>query len=151
MIRQCAVDSPAVRSLLTKLSEAYRLTYGASDVDPTDLDGALVAFDGRRPVGLIGWKRLSDTTAHLRRLYVVEDARGQRWASRLADAAIATARKEGHAELFYDVDQANEWCRSKGEEHSATPAPPFAPHADQSYVLQLSDRAATVDRHSDDT
>lgn len=128
MIRRCSPTAPPVLVLLDALSEHYRHVYGASDVTPTDLDIALVAFDsGGQPVAVIGWQMLDDCTAYLRRLYVVPAARGRHWGSRLVEAAFVQAAEDGYQSLLFDTDDQHEWVRRQGERRASTVVPPLRP------------------------
>jgi putative acetyltransferase len=59
--------------------------------------------DGDKLVGCVGFKRLDDTTAEVKRLYVQPAYRGQQWGYRLMEAVLGTTRQLGYQRLVLDT------------------------------------------------
>jgi GNAT superfamily N-acetyltransferase len=63
----------------------------------------IVAYDGERPVGCGGIKRLDENSCELKRLYVAPDARGRGLARRLVEALERAARDLGYTVVRLDT------------------------------------------------
>ncbi len=63
----------------------------------------LVVYDGERPVGCGGLKRLDDRTCEIKRMYVLPEYRGRGLAGRLLGALEARARELGFTRSRLDT------------------------------------------------
>ena len=59
--------------------------------------------DGDKIVGCVGFKRLDDTTAEVKRLYVQPAYRGQHWGYQLMQVVLGTTRQLGYQRLVLDT------------------------------------------------
>jgi GNAT superfamily N-acetyltransferase len=95
-------EDPEVTRLVEEVQHVYVTLYGGPDaaaVEPGEFDppGGLFLLgrlDGR-PVAMGGWRRLDDTTAEIKRMYVSPSARGQGLARRVLAELERTAAAAG--------------------------------------------------------
>jgi GNAT superfamily N-acetyltransferase len=62
-----------------------------------------LAWAGERPAGCVAFRRVSDTTCEVKRLYVSADFRGHGVGHRLLDWAVEEARKAGYSVMVADT------------------------------------------------
>jgi ribosomal protein S18 acetylase RimI-like enzyme len=67
----------------------------------------LLAAARRRPMGVVGLKRLADGVAEVKRLYVVPGARGSGLGKALLGRALDEARRRGYAYVRLDSHRAS--------------------------------------------
>lgn len=97
-------DAPAVRSLFREYVESLGIDLSFQDVaadlaDPLGVyELVLLARDG-----CVALRPIDAETAELKRLYVRPGARGHGLGRRLAEAAIAEARRRGYRRLLLDT------------------------------------------------
>lgn len=77
----------------------------AADPDAMSPPGGafLVAYDGERPVGCGGLKRLDQRSCEIKRMYVLPELRGRGLAGRLLTALEARARELGYSRARLDT------------------------------------------------
>lgn len=130
-------DAPAVRSLFREYVESLGIDLSFQDVDADLADPlgvyelVLLARDG-----CVALRRLDGETAELKRLYVRPATRGRGLGRRLAEAAVAEARKRGYRRLLLDtlpsMAEARDLYRSLGFTETAPYRP--SPIAGTSYL-----------------
>jgi GNAT superfamily N-acetyltransferase len=83
-LRQEPYDGPTVEALTARVQQEYVERYGGPDTGPVDPaqfaapHGCfLVGYLGLEPVAMGGIRRLDDTTVEIKRMYVVDHARGR--------------------------------------------------------------------------
>jgi ribosomal protein S18 acetylase RimI-like enzyme len=85
---------------------------------PGEYGTLILAREGGEAVGCVGVRRLAPGTAEIKRLYVRPGYRGRDCGRRLAEAAIAAARRSGCARVVLDtlpkMTQAQALYRSLG-------------------------------------
>ncbi|MGH8793555.1 MAG: GNAT family N-acetyltransferase [Stackebrandtia sp.] len=100
-------DSKVARSLNEALQDEYRKRY--DDVDRTPLaardftppgGGYFVAYDGDAAVGSGAWRSHGESDAEMKRLYVVEAARGRGVAREMVTFLEADAAARGRARMI---------------------------------------------------
>lgn len=109
-IRPVRYDHPDVVELTASVQRYYRSIYGSQDeahVDPDHFEppeGAFfVAYEGDVPIAMGGWRRLDphapgvvgERPVEIKRMYVIERARGRGIARRLLAQLEATAEQAG--------------------------------------------------------
>jgi putative acetyltransferase len=67
------------------------------------IDMSFQNFDEEMAQIDVGFKRLDDTTAEVKRLYVQPAYRGQQWGYRLMEAVLGTTRQLGYQRLVLDT------------------------------------------------
>ncbi|MEU9186622.1 GNAT family N-acetyltransferase [Streptomyces sp. NPDC048484] len=118
-IRRVAFDHPDAVKLNDQVQAEYAVRYGdEGDVTPLDpsmfrppLGLYLIAYDGLgRPVATGGWRTqdendegYSDGDAELKRMYVVDEARGNGLARRILAALEADARAAGRTRMVLET------------------------------------------------
>ncbi|MEW2402756.1 GNAT family N-acetyltransferase [Streptomyces sp. NPDC046862] len=118
-IRRVSFDHPDAVKLNDQVQAEYAVRYGdggdATPVDPLDFEpprGAyLIAYDALdRPVATGGWRAQdeneegnADGDAELKRMYVVEEARGQGLARRILAALEDDARAAGRIRMVLET------------------------------------------------
>lgn len=110
-IRHEPLAGPIARALVAALDAELSSTYpepGAThfrlDVEEIERGGAfLVVFADGKPVGCGAFRRLSPTTAELKRMYVARSSRGRGLGARLLEALEAEARKVGVTRLVLET------------------------------------------------
>ncbi|MCX4906244.1 GNAT family N-acetyltransferase [Streptomyces sp. NBC_00878] len=118
-IRRVAFDHPDAVKLNDQVQAEYAMRYG-DDGDVTPLDASmfapplglyLMAYDAQgRPVATGGWRSqdendegYSDGDAELKRMYVVEEARGNGLARRILAALEDDARAAGRTRMVLET------------------------------------------------
>ncbi|MDQ3893624.1 MAG: GNAT family N-acetyltransferase [Actinomycetota bacterium] len=102
-------DVEAVRSLLREYSDGLGLDlsfqgFAAELADPLRFyDVVLLAEGGGADDGCAALRRIDDRTCELKRLYVRPSVRGGGLGRRLAEAAIAEARRRRYARMLLDT------------------------------------------------
>ncbi|MFJ2264233.1 GNAT family N-acetyltransferase [Streptomyces sp. NPDC087844] len=118
-IRRVAFDHPDAVKLNDEVQGEYAVRYGdEGDVTPLDptmfeppLGLYLIAYDARdRPVATGGWRTqdendegYSDGDAELKRMFVIEEARGNGLARRILGALEADARAAGRTRMVLET------------------------------------------------
>ena len=113
VFRTEASDGPAGRELMDEFARDIAALYpgwhvgvgpSASPADLSAPQGAfLVGYRGSEPVACGAVKRLDDTTAEIKRMYVVPQARGHGVARRLLAALEDAARAIGYSLVRLDT------------------------------------------------
>jgi GNAT superfamily N-acetyltransferase len=111
-IRSLDPNDPAARELLAAYRRELVERFGSFDeagspAPPGELmapGGAfLVAYDGERPVGCGGVKRLTSGVGEIKRMYVAPEARGRGHARRLLEAIETAALRLGYERVRLDT------------------------------------------------
>ncbi|CAA9248135.1 MAG: Acetyltransferase, GNAT family [uncultured Corynebacteriales bacterium] len=96
------LDDPVVLGLVELLQAEYVVRYGGRDDAPIDAAEFapprglfLLATAGGEPVAMGGWRALGDGRAELKRMFVVEAARGRGYARTLLAELERTAAAAG--------------------------------------------------------
>lgn len=97
-------DGPAVRALIFKILDEYRLPVDphGTDADLEDIGTSYrqgrfwVIDDDGSVVGSCALYPVRDGVVELRKMYVDRRLRGQGWGRRLLETALAAAREDGH-------------------------------------------------------
>jgi GNAT superfamily N-acetyltransferase len=97
-------DAEAVRTLFLEYAAGLGIDlsfqgFEAEVADPFSVYDAVLLADG----GCAALRRVDDETCELKRLYVRESARGSGLGRRLAEAAIAEARRRGYRRMVLDT------------------------------------------------
>ncbi|GAA3191182.1 MULTISPECIES: GNAT family N-acetyltransferase [Streptomyces] len=116
-IRPVRYDHPDAVVLDALVQQEYVRRYGETDFTP--LDAAmfvpprgtyLLAYDGDRPVATGGWRTEEDTAkgyaagdAEIKRMFVIEEARGRGLARRILAALEADARAAGRTRMVLET------------------------------------------------
>lgn len=95
-------DSPDAQQLVERINAYYREIYGGFDRDPTEPKQFvppaglfLVGYVDGVPVACGGWRRRPNDTVEIKRMYVVESARGSGLARQLLAELERTASAAG--------------------------------------------------------
>jgi molybdopterin-guanine dinucleotide biosynthesis protein A/GNAT superfamily N-acetyltransferase len=95
------LDFQDVDAELTDLSSGFGGERGALFLAVADEAGSA------EPVGVVGVRMIDDGLAELKRMYLRPEGRGRGLGRRLAEHAIAAARRLGAARIVLDTDQAS--------------------------------------------
>ncbi len=96
-----SLDFQDVDAELTDLASGFGGDRGALFLAVTDETGSAA------PVGVVGVRLIGDGVAELKRMYLRPEGRGRGLGRRLAEHAIAAARRLGAARIVLDTDQAS--------------------------------------------
>jgi GNAT superfamily N-acetyltransferase len=96
------LDHTDVAGIVDAVQQLYTRLYGGGDEDADPAQFVppaglfLVSYEGDTPVGSGGWRRLAGAgTVEVKRMYVVEAARGKGYARRMLAELESTARAAG--------------------------------------------------------
>jgi putative acetyltransferase len=133
-----AVTDPAdledVRALLREYAASlpFALDFQDFDRELAELPGAYAPPHGAlllaRGAGCVGLRPIDETTGELKRLYVRPSARGTGLGRRLAEAAVAEARKLGYARLRLDTTPGMDAAQSLYERLGFREITPYRPN-----------------------
>jgi putative acetyltransferase len=70
---------------------------------PVGLNGVVVAYDDRTPVGCGAFKKYSDQAAEIKRMFVKAEARGKRIGAAILEELEAWAREENFTECVLET------------------------------------------------
>ncbi len=113
-VRPADPADPVSRKLVAAMEAEIEATYADDDgsihsvaADPEAMsppDGAfLVAYEGERPLGCGGLKRLDEDRCEIKRMYVLPELRGRGLAGRLLRALEGRARELGYSRVRLDT------------------------------------------------
>ena len=110
----------------------------AAEFEPPDGIFLLAQLDGES-VGCGGLARFDASTAEIRRMYVVPEARGRRIARAVLDALLDRARGAGYARVRLETGFAQQAAIRLYEQAGFTPIPCWGPYAtdERSICLEL--------------
>ncbi|MEO8634004.1 MAG: GNAT family N-acetyltransferase [Gemmatimonadales bacterium] len=138
-VHRCALSSPAAESLIAALNAELSGLYpepGATHfrLEPdevTDGRGAFVVawLDGI-PIGCGAVRRLDQTSAELKRMYVAPAGRGRGIGGRLLSALEDEARQLGVRRLLLETGIRQHAALALYARAAFTPIPPFGEYAD---------------------
>lgn len=104
------LDDPAVQPLIELIQQEYMTRYGGPDDAPIDADEFaapkglfLLATDASGPVGMGGWRVIGDREAEIKRMFVVDAARGRGHARALLAELERTAAAAGIDRLVLET------------------------------------------------
>ena len=157
---------PDVDRLVAELQQEYVVRYGGVDttpIHPLELmppDGLfLLAYDGDQPVAMGGWRvhveersgRVpGERAAEIKRMYVVDAARGRGFARRVLAALERTAAAAGCDLMVLETGEAQPEAIALYRSAGYTPIPPFGHYTDSDQSVHLAKPlgAAAADRQS---
>ena len=109
-VSMARLDDPVVRDLIELLQAEYVARYGDRDDAPIDADAFapprglfLLASEGGEPVAIGGWRSLGEGEAEIKRMFVVEAARGRGYARTLLAELERTAGAAGVRRLVLET------------------------------------------------
>lgn len=70
-----------------------------------DIQDAFIAYDNATPVGCMGLRKYSDNTAELKRVFVINEYRGQGISRQLMDRLELTAKTRGFTSLILETGE----------------------------------------------
>ena len=117
-LRHVAPESTDYALLADKLDAYYfelvgdvHLRYADAN-RPQNMACRIIAYDGNQPVGVGCWKKVDDTTAEVKRIYVLPEYRRQGIASSIIRALEEDIAKAGFHHLILET------ARTTGSSHS---------------------------------
>jgi GNAT superfamily N-acetyltransferase len=140
LVRKSArLDDPTVVALTTASIAEMNERHGgdpgsgppprAEDFLPPDGEFLLARLDGH-PCGCGGFSRFDDTTAELRRMYVVPEARGRGVGKALVDWLLEAARKAGYTRARLETGNRQNEALALYRSTRFRPIPCWGPYAD---------------------
>lgn len=128
-------DLPAVRALLREYEDGLDVSLDFQDFDREvrELPGEyapptgalLIAREAGLTVGCVALRRIGDSTCEMKRLYVRPTLRGHGAGRRLAEAAVAEARRLGYARMRLDTLPGMEGAQALYEQLGFRDIPPY--------------------------
>lgn len=101
---------PDAQALVAAVQEEYTALYGSPDEGPLDGDGFegtdgafFLAYRDDEPIATAAWRRLSDTRAEIKRMYIAPRHRGQGYARWLLGALEDAVRAAGITEIVLET------------------------------------------------
>lgn len=120
--RPCRSDEPPARELLGALIELLnaqypgRVTRPGSVTTPEEMTPPrgvfLVGYEADRPIAIGGLRRLEDSIAEIKRMYVIPEARSRGVGRALLAALEGAARELGYARVRLDSGPAQQHSRT---------------------------------------
>ncbi|MBA2530310.1 MAG: GNAT family N-acetyltransferase [Euzebyales bacterium] len=112
-IRRELLDGPVASRLIAELQADFVVRYGGPDDNPTSPEEFappsgefLVAYRGEEPLACGGFRRVDDTVAELKRMYVVSRARRTGVARALLSALERSAAAMGYETMKLEAGTA---------------------------------------------
>ncbi|GHF14358.1 N-acetyltransferase [Amycolatopsis deserti] len=109
-LRVVAYDDPDAAKLIDAVQQEYVVRYGETDATPVDpaefappLGLFVVGYLDGEPVACGGWRVRGDDEVELKRMYVVEAARGKGFARAVLAELERTARAAGRRRLVLET------------------------------------------------
>lgn len=135
-------EDPDVVRMVAEVQAEYVLLYGGPDeaaVDPDEFvppRGLLMVglLDGE-PVAMGGWRRMSDTVAEIKRMYVSKPARRRGYSRRMLAEIERTAAEAGIAELILNTGPEQPEAVALYEQSGYAVIPGFGHYADHPHAL----------------
>ena len=135
-------EDPDVVRMVAEVQAEYVVLYGGPDeaaVDPDEFvppRGLLMVglLDGE-PVAMGGWRRMSDTVAEIKRMYVSKPARRRGYSRRMLAEIERTAAEAGIAELILNTGPEQPEAVALYEQSGYTPIAGFGHYADHPHAL----------------
>jgi GNAT superfamily N-acetyltransferase len=127
-------DVEEVRLLFEEYARSlpFALDFQDFDREVADLPGAYAPPRGAlllaREAGCVGLRPIDETTCEMKRLYVRPSARGTGLGRRLAEAAIADARRLGYARMRLDTVPGMDSAQSLYERLGFREIAPYRPN-----------------------
>jgi putative acetyltransferase len=127
-------DLVEVRGLLRAYAQSlpFSLDFQGFDREVAELPGdyappggALILARGR---GCVALRRIDETTCEMKRLYVRPETRGTGLGRRLAEVAVAEARRLGYARMRLDTVPGMEAAQALYEQLGFREIPPYRPN-----------------------
>ncbi|HEV7203189.1 MAG TPA: GNAT family N-acetyltransferase [Jatrophihabitans sp.] len=133
---------PDVVRMVADVQAEYVVLYGGPDeavVDPDEFvppNGLLLVglVDGE-PVAMGGWRRMSDTVAEIKRMYVSKPARRRGYSRRMLAEIERRAAAAGIAELILNTGPEQPEAVALYEQSGYTVIPGFGHYADHPHAL----------------
>lgn len=114
-----AGDDIAVAALIAEYAAAYAYELGDQDVvgegmkarEYYEAGGLLVADDDGTVVGCVAYEPWGDDRCRMKRMYVLDEARGKGVGRMLAEACLESARKDGFKVMVLDTTKSMDAAR----------------------------------------
>lgn len=136
MIEARSYDDPDVRRMVEDVQAEYVTRYGGRDeaaVDAAEFqppDGLfLVGLLDGRPVATGGWRRREESTAEIKRMYVVVGARRRGLARRMLEALERTIAEAGITHVVLNTGPSQPEAVTLYKQSGYLPAAPFGHYA----------------------
>lgn len=144
-------DSRVARTLDAAVQGEYRRRYGGPD--ETVLTGSdflpprgayFVAYDAAVPVATGAWRSHGDADAEMKRLYVVDAARGRGLARRMVAVLEENAAQAGRTRMVLETGSGQPEALALYASLGYEPVEPFGVYADEEGAFHLGKSLATV-------
>jgi putative acetyltransferase len=98
----------------------------------------LVAMEGDRVVGTGALRRLDDETGELRRMWLLEQVRGQGVGYRITQRLLTTARKNGYRRIWLQTNSVQEEAVAFYRKVGFHPIPVYRPEDEDELAFELT-------------
>ncbi|PFG34633.1 GNAT family N-acetyltransferase [Sanguibacter antarcticus] len=125
-------DHPHVQALVERLQAEYLTIYGQTDAAPASASelapprgSFALGYVDDVPVAMGGWRLRDDGRAELKRMYVVDEARGRGLSRDILRWLEASAIAAGMTEMILESNQKHPAALGLYRSHGYTPVPAF--------------------------